>query len=254
MSPYKNRTPWVVLLLLVSAALLGVLAVVVGNLTRSEPVAPGAPIAAEPAPASKPQRPAPPHRTRKGKPARVANAHTQVAAPVPSPAEAVAPVVAAAERTPGPAPAPERAPAAEAAPVAEPFSAPPLLRTEAPPPAPAPEPEPAPAVVALEPEEAPLTFDGNGEAIARAIANAKRRAVQACFEHELKRAPTLHGTVNVELDLAPPQRVNDVRVTDDLESPELTRCIETTMRHLNFVGLNEEVTIHVPYMLSTRSK
>jgi hypothetical protein len=136
--------------------------------------------------------------------------------------------------------------------VPEPFSAPPLLPTEPPPPAP--EAAVTAAPEAAEPDDAPLTFDGNGEAIARAIANAKRRAVQACFEHELKRAPNLHGTVNVELDLAPPQKVNDVRVSDDLDSPELTRCIATTMQHLNFVGLNEDVTIHVPYLLSARSK
>jgi hypothetical protein len=227
---------------------------VVWNLTRPDAVALDGP-AVEPAPAPKPSHPTPPLRTRKGKTNRVTSARTQVATPAPAPVEAVAPVAAAAAE-PEPAPAEVPALATEPAPIPEPFSAPPLLANEPPPPPPAPAPEPAvtAAPPVAEPDDAPLTFDGNGEAIARAIANAKRRAVQACFEHELKRAPNLHGTVNVELDLAPPQKVNDVRVSDDLDSPELTRCITTTMQHLNFTGLNEDVTIHVPYVLSPRSK
>lgn len=106
----------------------------------------------------------------------------------------------------------------------------------------------APPLVSGEPEEQ-LTFDGNGESIARAIANAKRSAVQGCFERELKRTPELRGTVTIELDLAPPQRVNAVRVTDDLDRPEFTACVTTSMQRLSFTGLNEEVSIQLPYVL-----
>ena len=117
----------------------------------------------------------------------------------------------------------------------------------------------APEVV--EPEAAPpaesaaeITDDGNGEAIARSIADEKRAAVQTCFERELKQTPSLKGTLIVELDLAPPHRVNGVRVTDDLERPAFTRCVSSSMEHLTFVALNEEVSVRVPYVLSSRSK
>jgi len=171
------------------------------------------------------------------------------AAPVSAVAAAVPPVAAAA-----PAPVTDPEVATEPAPVPEPFTAPPLLNTEpaAVAQAPAPEPEPEPA--AVETTEPPLAFDGNGEEIARAIAKAKRREVQRCFEHELKRAPNLHGTVNVELELAPPQQVTAVRVSDDLERPELTACVTAAMQRLSFTGLNEEVSVRVPYVLTARGK
>ena len=96
--------------------------------------------------------------------------------------------------------------------------------------------------------------DGNGEAIARAIAAEKRGAVRNCFERELKQTPTLGGNVVVELDLVPPDRVNAVRVSDDLERPAFTHCVSSAMEHLTFVALNEEVSVRVPYVLSAQAK
>jgi outer membrane biosynthesis protein TonB len=96
--------------------------------------------------------------------------------------------------------------------------------------------------------------DGNGEAIARAIAAAKRAAVRECFERELKQAPKLAGTVVVELDLAPPNTVRDVRVSDDLERPAFTRCVVDTMRDVRFSALDEEVSVRVPYALTPARK
>lgn len=110
-----------------------------------------------------------------------------------------------------------------------------------PPPAPAPEPVESPDL---------LTLDGNGASIARAIASARRAAVRDCYERELKQAPTLTGTVVVELDLAPPNRLDDVRVSDDLQRPAFTRCVTSTMQQVRFTGLDEEVSISVPYVLS----
>ena len=101
------------------------------------------------------------------------------------------------------------------------------------------------------PEPAP---DGNGEAIARAIAASKRAAVRACFESELKQQPTLRGNVLVELDLAPPNRVTDVRVTDDLERPAFTRCVSSEMQRVHFAALDEELSVAVPYVLSPERK
>jgi hypothetical protein len=244
MSPYQSRTPWVVLVVLTSAAVLGVSGAIAWHvLSASEaPRVAEVPPVVEPRsrpPAPKPPRPAAGTRTRKAKASRVAQARTP--APTPPPVEVAAPAAPA-------APVEVAAPAPRAEPAAPPVPPGPEPAVTAPPMVPT-EPQPAPEV-----DEAPLSFDGNGEQIARAVASAKRRAVQQCFERELKRTPELRGTVNVELDLAPPQKVNAVRVSDDLDRPELTRCVADSMQRLNFVGLNEEVTIHVPYVLSPRAK
>ncbi|MBL8957586.1 MAG: AgmX/PglI C-terminal domain-containing protein [Myxococcaceae bacterium] len=143
---------------------------------------------------------------------------------------------------PAPALVPESPPAPEAAPaeVVEPVE-------------PVEAPLPPPPLVATEPEA--LVFgSGNGEVIARAIANAKRAAVQQCFEHELKSNPKLEGRVMVQLDLAPPHTVEAVKVSDDLERPAFTQCVTQAMQHLDFAGLNEDVSINVPYVLSPRGQ
>lgn len=182
-------------------------------------------------------------------PPEVAIAAQPGAPPAPPPRAAAPKRRAKAARTgaPGPTRAPARAePAAVALPP--------------PPPMPAPEPpEPAPEVAveappAADPEPAPEpAWDGNGESIARAIAAEKRAAVRLCFERELKQQPTLTGNVTVELDLAPPDRVNEVRVSDDLQRPAFTQCVASAMHEARFAALNEEVSVRVPYVLSPAS-
>ncbi|MFZ5438762.1 MAG: AgmX/PglI C-terminal domain-containing protein [Myxococcota bacterium] len=220
------------------AFLLGVVAIAVVFLSRSEPVeVTAAPVVAPPvAPVAVSAKPTRPTRARTQK---------------PTPKREVPQVVAK------PSPAPEPAPAPAVAPVA---AVEPELRNAAPPPPPPPEPEPEPEVEvepASAPQETPpeqpaaeLQLSGNGEAIARAIAAAKRAAVRDCFERELKQQPKLTGTVVVELDLAPPNRLERVRVSDDLERPAFTRCVTATMQSVRFAGLDEELSVSVPYVLS----
>ncbi len=117
-----------------------------------------------------------------------------------------------------------------------------------------PPPPPPESVAKLEEEEEVPERDGNGEAIARAIAAEKRAAVRACFESELKASPKLHGTVIVELELAPPNRVNGVRVNDDLERAAFTSCVAATMRDVKFGALDEEISVSVPYVLTPAAK
>ena len=173
--------------------------------------------------------------------------------------------IAAPSRPPPPMPAPAIEPAPS-------LAAPPLVAAtlESEPTKPALVKPEEPAATGSRPEAPPATLeraeaeppepiveragDGNGEAIARAIAIDKRSAVQACFERELKQTPTLKGNVTVELDLAPGERVNAVRVIDDLDRPAFTQCVSSTMQHLSFFALNEEVFVHVPYVLSPRFK
>jgi hypothetical protein len=136
-------------------------------------------------------------------------------------------------------PAPERS-----HPVAAPDAPPPEPDAAAAPALKAPPPEPAAEPVA------PTAWDGNGESIARAIADAKRAAVRACFERELKQQPKLVGTVVVELDLAAPNRLEALRVSDDLGRPEFTRCVTAAMQGVRFAALDEDISVRVPYVLS----
>lgn len=125
--------------------------------------------------------------------------------------------------------------------------------TEAPPPPPdAPPAEPPEEVegAPAAPQAEEPAQDGNGERIARAIAAEKRAAVRSCFERELKEQPKLTGTVVVELDLAPPTRVEAVRVSDDLNRPGFTRCVTAAMQGVRFAMLDEEISVRVPYVLS----
>jgi hypothetical protein len=117
-------------------------------------------------------------------------------------------------------------------------------------------PEPPPAELPDDVDERPAgrasrpEDDGNGAAIARAIADAKRAAVRECFERELKQQPKLAGTVVVELELAAPDRVEALRVSDDLERPAFTRCVTAAMQTVRFAALDEDVSVRVPYALS----
>lgn len=124
---------------------------------------------------------------------------------------------------------------------------------ESPPPAPPAEALPGDGNLESTPVEEPVR-DGNGERIARAIASERRAAVRTCFEHELKEQPTLTGTVIVELDLAPPTRVEALRVSDDLNRPTFTRCVTTAMQAVRFAALDEEISVSVPYVLSPERK
>ncbi|MDP1826025.1 MAG: AgmX/PglI C-terminal domain-containing protein [Archangium sp.] len=152
----------------------------------------------------------------------------------PTPPRVVAPEPVLAEPTPPPPEAPQAEPSPEGIPPDAPQAEPVAGRLESPPPPPAEEP----------------AKDGNGEDIARAIAAAKRAAVRTCFEHELKEQPQLRGTVIVELDLAPPNRVDGLRVSDDLNRPTFTRCVTSAMQGVRFAALDEEVSVRVPYVLS----
>lgn len=112
-------------------------------------------------------------------------------------------------------------------------------------PEPPPQPPPEP--------EAPADSDERGDAraasIARAIAQEKRAAVRACYEHELKQQPELTGTVVVELQLAAPDRIEALRVRDDLNRPEFTRCVTAAMQGVHFATLDEDLSVEVPYTL-----
>jgi hypothetical protein len=199
-------------------------------------------------------------------PVRRRSLRTQTQAPV----RAAAPVASSTERSAPPAeqPAervassPERsAPPAEqpAERVVPPAEQPSEALVPPPPAVPPAESPAAPEVDIAAPDEppaeplperaAPVAWEGSGESIARAIADAKRAAVRKCFEHELKQQPKLAGTVVVELELAAPDRVEALRVSDDLNRPEFTHCVTSAMQGLRFAALDEDISVRVPYTL-----
>lgn len=213
--------------------------------TRAPDLEPATELAqAEPLAVPVPTRPKPPVVNKRSRTARAAPraAAEQATVRVEPPAERAVEVAIVAQP---PAVEAQR----EVAPPVEPSAevpseaaaaAPEVSEVSEPPPAPAPEP--------VEERE------GNGEAIARAIAAAKRAAVRECFERELKQTPRLTGTVVVELDLVAPNTVNDVRVTDDLERPDFTRCVARTMHDVRFAALDEDISVRVPYALKPERK
>ena len=56
--------------------------------------------------------------------------------------------------------------------------------------------------------------------------------------------------------VAPPVRFFDInrvevlRVSDDLDRPEFTRCVTSAMQGLRFAALDEDISVRVPYTLS----
>jgi hypothetical protein len=86
--------------------------------------------------------------------------------------------------------------------------------------------------------------------LARSIANDKRGAVQLCYEHELKRNPRLKGRVTVDLQLKAPHEVGLVRVVDNLKSARFTKCVQTSMRNIDFPALREGLNFEIPFALT----
>ncbi|MFT3711379.1 MAG: AgmX/PglI C-terminal domain-containing protein [Archangium sp.] len=229
----------------VAVLIIAALAVVVATRAESVTVSPPPEQAPETPPAVSAVAP-----TKKTKPS--ATKRKKVAVP---PAVVEKPVAIAQPKPEAPAPV-AIAPLVEVARVEPKVEQPEPLAPPPPPPAPEPEEEvaPAPAAAVAPVAEPVIEVDGNGAAIARLIADSKRAAVRACFESELKQAPKLRGTVVVELDLAPPNKVSDVRVSDNLERPAFTRCVRATMQTIHFTGLDEELSVSVPYNLTPQAK
>jgi hypothetical protein len=175
-------------------------------------------------------------RPTRGKSTGHFQAPLQPATPVASPP--APPATVSAERPVDPPPAA----LALAAPPPEPAAEPELSDAPAEPPA---QPPPEPEAQA----DSDTNGDSRGESIARAIADEKRAAVRKCFEQELKQQPKLAGTVTVELDLVAPDRVEALRVRDDLNRPEFTRCVTSAMQGVRFAALDEDLSVQVPYTL-----
>jgi hypothetical protein len=112
------------------------------------------------------------------------------------------------------------------------------------PPSLAPLPVPAGASVPLTPAE-----EVEVEGLARELVSQKKGAVRLCFEHELKRDPSLTDNVTVTLELRPPRRVAAVSVRDDNHDKALTRCIARAMRSLQLPVLSSDVSVELPFEL-----
>ena len=80
--------------------------------------------------------------------------------------------------------------------------------------------------------------------------NARRSALAACYERELKRHPSLSGKVSVELTVTPDGRAREVRVEPgSLQSAAVAECIETLVRRWVFpVKPDDEVPLQFPVL------
>ncbi len=89
------------------------------------------------------------------------------------------------------------------------------------------------------------------EVLARFLAG-RRRAVQLCYERELKHHPSLAGRLVVRLSIAPSGRASQVEVEENaLGSDALASCVATLMRAWSFpVHPAEEAALSVPYIFS----
>ncbi len=104
---------------------------------------------------------------------------------------------------------------------------------------------------ALEPQTPGLDVD----AISRFLAG-RRRAVQLCYERELKHHPTLAGRLVVRLSISPTGRAADVEIEDNaLGSDAVASCVRTLMRTWSFpVHPAEEAALSVPYIFSAAAR
>jgi hypothetical protein len=91
----------------------------------------------------------------------------------------------------------------------------------------------------------------NAYDLARSIASDRRGAVQLCYEHALKRDPHLHGRVTVDLQLKAPHQIGEVRVIDNLKRTSFTQCVQKAMRHLDFPPLGEDLSVEIPFALTS---
>jgi hypothetical protein len=86
------------------------------------------------------------------------------------------------------------------------------------------------------------------------IVRSHLRSVQACYEKELKRNPTLRGKVVVRFTIGTTGRVTAAEVEENSLSPEVADCIRTNIKFLTFpVKLEEEVSVSFPFVFSPSS-
>jgi hypothetical protein len=80
------------------------------------------------------------------------------------------------------------------------------------------------------------------------------RAIQSCYERELKRSPGLKGRLVVRFTLAPSGRTQDVEFEQNELNDAVAGCIRVVVRGWTFPLRPEaEVTIAYPFVFAPAS-
>ncbi len=83
-----------------------------------------------------------------------------------------------------------------------------------------------------------------------AIIKSKQKALQDCYERELRRNPNLSGKIVVRFTIGEDGKVSDVRIeSDNMGNPEVSDCILSRIRRWIFPKPDEgSVTVSVPFV------
>jgi len=96
--------------------------------------------------------------------------------------------------------------------------------------------------------------DVDRDALARYV-KARIKAIQSCYEKELKRNPTLKGKVVVRFTITPSGRANDVEIEENSVGNEaVASCIRTYIRGWVFpFKPSDDVSVAYPFVFSPAS-
>ena len=83
-----------------------------------------------------------------------------------------------------------------------------------------------------------------------AIIKSKQKALQDCYERELRKNPNLQGKIVVRFTIGEDGKVSDVRIeSDSMGNPEVSDCILSRIRRWIFPKPDEgSVTVSVPFV------
>jgi TonB family protein len=86
------------------------------------------------------------------------------------------------------------------------------------------------------------------------VVKGRLRSIQACYEKELKRNPSLKGRIVVRFTIGTTGRVTSVDIDENSLNGEVANCIRTTIRFWTFpVKPEEEVPVSYPFVFAPAS-
>lgn len=92
------------------------------------------------------------------------------------------------------------------------------------------------------------------KALLARVVKGRIKSIQACYEKELKRNPSLKGKIVVRFVIGTTGRVTEVDIDENSLNGEVANCIRTTVRFWTFpVKPEEEVAVSYPFVFSPSS-
>jgi TonB family protein len=95
--------------------------------------------------------------------------------------------------------------------------------------------------------------DVDRDALARYV-KARLKAIQGCYERELKRNPSLKGKVLVRFSITPAGRAGSVSIEENSLNEAVASCISSVIRGWVFpFKPSDEVPVAYPFVFSPAS-